>query len=295
MSRYDTFDYDDLSKRQEMNIRAIAAASKSSVDALIKVAETAVRRANKRYLEGVVPVYELSAKAMCNRLVRNELRLRMSDLKEWKTSAKLNNCLARHILGVSRQMASKYSAVFMYAYARNVKPEDFLLFVKKQGGIEKIYGLSLEARRKERGSDQDQTPTNRAKIKPAKKGKAEAATDPEGVSREPPDKRAKAKAENRTDKMSSASTKTDRAILGIAKLLAETERERLDPEPKKILESHFETEKWLPALLEYLKGGVREAKRDGARKLGTVIFKITPQGNMVMRIKALRGIKPKTT
>ncbi|WP_421696522.1 hypothetical protein [Aestuariivirga sp.] len=167
MSRYDTFEYEDISPESKSNIRAIAQLSNQEVEELLDLVKKNVARGNRRYLEALSHVYELLAKAMCDRFVRNALKRHMTDLREWKTSAKLVNCVVRNIMGVSRQMASKYAAVFDCAFEQNIVPSELIAFVKDNGGIEKIY-IGVAKRRKIKSGAGERPLLSKAKSKSKK-------------------------------------------------------------------------------------------------------------------------------
>lgn len=145
MSRNETFIFDDVSEQQKKNIQRIANASEREVEELMHIAKKASARGHKNLLEALSHIYEISAKAMCDGNVRWALKRDLSRRNEWKTSAKLMNCLVKRIMGVSRQIASKYSAVFEHAFQSNVTPLNFSEFVSERGGLEKAY---LEVARK---------------------------------------------------------------------------------------------------------------------------------------------------
>lgn len=291
MSRRDTFNFDDLSVRQETNIRAIAEASKVEPEELIELAKKAANRGRRSYLEALAYVYELSAKAMSDWHVRQGLKLKMQDLKEWKTSAKLTNCLARNLMKVSRQMASKYSAVIDYAFTRKVNPEDFVAFVKKGGGIEKMYSRVAQGRKV---SDQ----SSHLEGQDASSAAEEVSLEEEAGDRSASvsGKRKSAKSTDRTDTQS-ASVGASRSETALKTAEREGDDGRSDDRTEGSSDIDFaalqlsrQSDNWMRDLCIALSGRLRDAKADNEPKLLTVLFEVSDSGQIACQGYVLGGL-----
>jgi hypothetical protein len=278
MSRPETFKYEGLSVRQEYGVKAVAQSSEGNVQELAEFAEKCARIGRIGTVGALRFVYELAAVIMADEGARQRFRESRIEVKLWKTSSKLTNFLVRELLGVSRQQASKCSAIIKDAFDKHIAADDIPKFIMRHGGIEKYYLMIVSVRK---------LGTSATVLTDPDDG-AEAVGDGSHESQGGGRQAAKQRAAAITKSHGVASTSADESSAEESGFGDGLEVDARIEDKTIMLPAQLDD--WARKLSSVLSRRIGDAKVDGQSKLLTVVFEVAPTGQIKVQGFVLGGI-----